>query len=237
MTVVLITQDVGARGDDLAVGIASSLGLGLVGRAEMERRIAERTRVGADIVHRLLEGKASLAERWMTSSRHLLRVMTDEVGRLAAQGDVVVQCWRTSPHHCCIRHVICVHVCASPATSIMPLTVDRESRVPRLVLDTGRLPIDACIEQVRWLARSAEFRPTPVLCAALEHCEDPRSQLDRNAEWASVRLEVDVCGDRIPLPRAISSEEAIAHVERHLRRKRDAAASSYKPPHGMPVLF
>ena len=221
MTVVLITQDVGARGDDLAVGIASSLGLGLVGRAEMERRIAERARVGADIVHRLLEGEASLAERWMTSSRHLLRVMTDEVGRLAAQGDVVVQCWRTSPHHCCIRHVICVHVCASPATSIMPLTVDRESRVPRLVLDTGRLPIDACIEQVRWLARSAEFRPTPVLCAA----------------WATGSLEVDVCGDRIPLPRAISSEEAIAHVERHLRRKRDAAASSYKPPHGMPVLF
>jgi hypothetical protein len=261
MTVVLITQEAGTCSDNLAVGIASSLGLELVGREHLAHRIAERTRVGADTVHRLLEGKASLVERWTTSSRNLRRVMADEVGGLAARGDIIVQCWRTSPSLRFIPHAIRVHVHASHAARILPLALDDEAGAPcrierhggaagalpredwdcapwpHLVLDAKRLQVDECVERVRRFAQCTELQPAPGLRAAPEDLEDARFPLDRKGEWVTGRLEVDVCGDRLRLPRSISREDAIAHVEAHLRRRSGNVASSYRLPHGVPVLF
>jgi cytidylate kinase len=113
MTVILMTQETGSRGDEVAAGVAECLGVELVHRERLERCIAERTQIDEATVQRIFKDKASLLERWMIDRRRLSRCMAHEVVRLAARGDVLIQTCRVTPLLRLIKHVICVHVCAT----------------------------------------------------------------------------------------------------------------------------
>jgi hypothetical protein len=45
MTIILMTQEMGSRGDEVAAGIAECLGVELVHRERLERCVAERIQI------------------------------------------------------------------------------------------------------------------------------------------------------------------------------------------------
>ncbi|MBL8882654.1 MAG: cytidylate kinase family protein [Hyphomicrobium sp.] len=59
MTVIAMTREIGARGSDVAAGLAERLGLEIVHHELVEHDIAARTGLSEDEVHRHLEGEAS----------------------------------------------------------------------------------------------------------------------------------------------------------------------------------
>src|SRR6185503_11092973 len=113
MTVILLTQEANSRGDQIAAGLAARLRLELVRQEQVEQHVAERMQVSERTVRRLLEGNASLVERWMIGPYRLVPCMAEELVKLAARGNIVVQSWRTTNLLRLIGHVIFVHVCAA----------------------------------------------------------------------------------------------------------------------------
>lgn len=254
MTVILVTQEIGSRGDEVAAGIAACLGFELVQGEGIEQCLAERMQISKCTVHRLLEGNASLVERWMVDPRRLLRCMKAEVVKLAARGNIVVRSWGAAALLRPIRHVICVHVYAPARAQLLPPAAKSGAMVPcrrlqrrgakmsrwlsgerealehyDLVLNTERIPLDECVEQVRRLAQGPQFQPTAASRAMLaslgqEACNDALLISDSGAERAAQALEVDVGSDTIRLSPTMSSEEAIARVEQHLRGTKARAA-------------
>ena len=250
MTVILLTQEANSRGDQIAAGLAARLRFELVRKEQVEQHVAERMQVSERTVRRLLEGNASLVERWMILPNRLVPCMAGEVVKLAARGNIVVQSWRATNLLRLIGHVVCVHVCAARSrlpklavntdgVALYPRAQRSHAKVRRwwsadnredfdyydLVLNTERIPVNECVEQVRRLAQSPQFQPTAASRSLLmsltqETCGDFPS-LDWDAERAAPVLKVDVAGDTITLPTAISSEEAIARVEQHLRGRTD----------------
>ena len=63
MPVIAMTREMGSRGKDVALGVASRLGLEVVHHEIVERSVAERLDMPESSVHRFLEGQASLWER------------------------------------------------------------------------------------------------------------------------------------------------------------------------------
>ena len=233
MTVILVTQETGSRGDEVAAGIAACLGLELVTREQIEQRVAERLQISEFTLRRLLHGTASVVERWTIGRRRLVRCMAGEVVSFAGRGNVVVQSWGRTALRRRVRHAICVHVWASreqdtPRPKI-PLCYKaqpgtRSSWIGAkcgdpdsydLVFDTKRTLVEECVGEVRRLAQTSQLLPTSTSHGALA------SVVRENRIRKAPVLEVEVARDRITLPIATSGEEAIARVERHLRGKKD----------------
>ena len=249
MTVILLTQEANSPGDQVAAELAACLGLELVRQEQIEQRVAERMGVDKQSVRRLLQGNASLVEAWTIGPNRLVRYLAAEVVKLAARGNIVIQTWKATNPLRAIGHVVCVHVCAArrPALTRTSGTAVPDRRCPRscaglrswllaggwddfehydLALNTERIPLDECVEQVRRLAQGSHFRPTAASRAMLaslakEACEVSQPVLGSDVACAVPVLEVDVAGDTIRLPTQLSSEEAIARVEQHLRGRRD----------------
>ncbi len=107
-----------------------------------------------------------------------------------------------------------------------------------LVLNTERMPVDECVEQVRRVAQSPKFQPTAASQAILANFgqEGYNNSLlisDLYARRSAPVLEVHVGSDTIRLSQGMSSEEAIARVEQHLRGRGDRAALAalrFAPP-------
>jgi hypothetical protein len=253
MTVVLLTQEANSRSDQIATELAACPSSELVAQEQVEQHVAERLQVRERTIRRLLTGNASLVEKWMIGPNWLVPSMAEVVVKLAARGNIVVQSWRATNLLRLIGHVVCVHVYAArsrfPKQAVkcdalppFPRSQRTHAKVRRwwsavsredfeyydLVLNTEDMRVDECVEQVRRLAQSPELQPTAASKALLvsltpETCKDLQV-LDWDAEGAASVLEVDVAGDTIRLPTAISSEEAIGRVEQHLRGKKDRGA-------------
>jgi hypothetical protein len=255
MTVILLTQEANSRGDQIAAGLSACLGFELVRQEQIEQRVAERMQVSKLTVRRLLEGNASLVETWLIGSNRLVRYVAEEVVKLAARGNIVVQSWRATNYLRLIGHVVCVHVCAArpqpPALTRASRTVVPHRPFPcscarlkcwpfaanwddseyyDLVLNTALMPVDECVQQVCRLAQGSQFQPTSASRAmlaslAMEACEVSMPILGSNATRFAPVLEVDVAGDTIRLPTPVSNEEAIARVEQQLRGRKDCGSS------------
>ena len=249
MTVILLTQEANSRGDQIAAGLSACLGFELVRQEQIEQRVAERMQVSKLTVRRLLEGNASLVETWLIGSNRMVRYVAEEVVKLAAKGNIVVQSWRATNYLRQIGHVVCVHVCAArpqlPALTRASVTVVRHRAFPcwpffaswhefeyyDLVLNTELIPVDECVEEIRRLAQGLQFQPTTASRAMLaslatEACEVSLPILGSNATRFAPVLEVDIAGETIRLPTPVSNEEAIARVEQHLRGRKDCGSSA-----------
>lgn len=115
MTVIAMTREIGARGSEVAAGLAERLGLEVVHHELVEHDIAERTGLSEDEVHRHLEGGASLIERLTLDKRRLSRYTAQEILELAAKGNVVIRGWGATYLLRMIPHVVCVRICAPMA--------------------------------------------------------------------------------------------------------------------------
>ena len=112
MSVIAMTREMGSLGKDVALGLAKELDLEIVHHELVERHVAERMSLGESAVHRFLEGRPSMMERWKVSEKRLSRYTAEEVLELAAKGNVIIRGWGAAQLLGDISHVVCVRVCA-----------------------------------------------------------------------------------------------------------------------------
>ena len=112
MAVIAMTREMATLGKDVAAGLAERLNLNIVHHELVERDIAQRAGMRESEVHRLLEGEASLLERWKIDRKRLSRYTAQEILELAVKGNVLIRGWGATYLLRFVPHVICVRICA-----------------------------------------------------------------------------------------------------------------------------
>jgi cytidylate kinase len=112
MTVIAMTREMGTLGKEVAARVAGELGLDVVHHEIVERHLAERLQLSESLVHRFLEGEASLWERWKIDRRRVSQFTSAEMLTLAKKGNVLIRGWGAAQLMRDIPHVLCVRVCA-----------------------------------------------------------------------------------------------------------------------------
>jgi cytidylate kinase len=199
MTVIAMTRQLGCLGTEVANGIADRLGLNIVHSEIVTHQVAGRLGVGEETVRRYVEGSASLLERWSINKRKLSRYTTEEILRIAEQGNVLIRGWGAATLLRDMPQVISVRVCASMdfrAHVLMERLGSKDAAAARaeierfdaahartlrasfgveqedallyhIVLNTDRLPVDACVDAVCRLADHPRFRDPATTRSAL----------------------------------------------------------------------
>jgi cytidylate kinase len=124
MTVIAMTREMGTLGKDVAAGLAEAIGLEVVHHELVERHIAERLNLGESAVHRFLEGKTSLWDRWNIDKNKVSRYTAQEVLALAQKDNVLIRGWGAAQLLRDVSHVLCVRICA-PMSKRIDEMVDR----------------------------------------------------------------------------------------------------------------
>lgn len=192
MPVIAVTQEMGANGKDVCMGVAKELGLTMVRDEMISDEVAGKLSKRKSAIRRFAEGHASLRERLGTSSRSLAVYSAEEVLEHAVHDNVLIRGWGATYLLSEIPYVLRVRICAPMENRIQWLmerleTDDREfvedelhhSDAARasntnlwfrktwgdpldydLVLNTGRLTIESCVEQIKLVVARPEFRET-----------------------------------------------------------------------------
>jgi len=126
MPVIAMTREMGSRGKDVAIRLAERLDLRLVHHELIEHRLAEEMQLHESAVHKYLEGRANLLDRWRIDKKRLAYCTADEIFELAEQGNALIRGWGATKLLRTIKHIVCVRVCAT-----------MESRVKTLMERTG----------------------------------------------------------------------------------------------------
>ena len=192
MAVITMTREMATLGKDVAAGLAERLGLTVIHHEIVERDIAERAGMRESEVHRFLEGKTSLFERWKVDKKRLSRYTAQEILELAAQGNVLIRGWGASYLLRSVPHVVCVRVCApmpfrenvlmqrlginDAAVARREIARNdaahygtmrklfggdwRDAALYAIVLNTARIPIQQCVDQIAQLTEHKAFAET-----------------------------------------------------------------------------
>ncbi len=121
MTIIAMTREMGTLGKDVAAGLAQALDLTVIHQELVEHHVAARLQLGESTVHRFLEGRPSMWERWKIDSDRMSRYTADEILQLAHGGNVLIRGWGAAQLLRDVSHVLCVRVCApmSQRVSVM----------------------------------------------------------------------------------------------------------------------
>jgi hypothetical protein len=222
MTVVVVSPEPGAKSGSLICRLANRLGYGLVDRKQVCTGVAGRLQVSTLTVHRLLDGSAPLAQRLTIGLRKVLPFLAEELAGLDARNGYVVEGYRAMaalPTSSNVMHVRIFHRCLH----------HRRKRFVHcdLALDAERIAEPECVEQICRLVERRRF------AAVAGGVQADQSALPIGA--GAPGLVVSIEGSSLKLAPMLSSEEAIAHVESHLRgasgiRRTDMPQSSLPPP-------
>src|SRR5256886_3237670 len=112
MVAIAMTREMGTLGKDVAQGIADLLGLKVIHSELVEHDLATRLGVQDSAVHRYLEGRASVLERWKIDKEKLSRYTAEEILEFARDGNVVIRGWGAVAVLRAVPHVLRVRVCA-----------------------------------------------------------------------------------------------------------------------------
>jgi len=112
MAVIAMTREMGTQGKDVCARLAERLGLTVVHHELVEHDIAERAGAPESEVHHLLEGEASLRERWRLDRKRLSFYTSAEILELAANGNVLIRGWGATYLLRSVSHVVCARICA-----------------------------------------------------------------------------------------------------------------------------
>ena len=132
MAVIAMTREMATLGKDVAAGLAERLNLNIVHHELVERDIAQRAGMRESEVHRLLEGEASLLERWKIDRKRLSRYTAQEILELAVKGNVLIRGWGATYLLRFVPHVICVRICA-PMPFRQQVLMKRIGSLPNVV--------------------------------------------------------------------------------------------------------
>ena len=118
MTVIAMTREIGSHGSEVAAGVAGALGLEIINSEIVVPHVAGSLGVEQSAVHRYLDGKASLFDRWQIDTRKLSQHTLDQILNLALKDNVLIRGWGAAALFQGIRGVICVRVCAPMALRV-----------------------------------------------------------------------------------------------------------------------
>jgi len=125
MPVIAMTREMGSQGKDIAIGLAERLGMHIVHHNLIEHGLSDLLDCDESDVHRFLEGKLKLLERWSRPQQKKLSNYTvSEVLDLASQGNVIIRGWGSAQILRSVAHVICIRVCA-PMSQRIETMMDR----------------------------------------------------------------------------------------------------------------
>jgi len=113
MTVIAMTREIGSRGMEVAERVASKLGLKIIRSEMVADSVAKRLGIDAQAFLRYMDGTASLLERWRIDRRKLVHYTSEEILRLAQEGNVLIKGWGAATLLRDVPQVISVRVCAS----------------------------------------------------------------------------------------------------------------------------
>jgi cytidylate kinase len=199
MTVIAMTREIGSLGTDVAAGVANQLNLKIVHSEIVTNQVAERLGVEESAVQRYVDGSASLLERWLINRRKLSHYTSEEILRIAQEGNVLIRGWGAATLLRDMPQVISVRVCAPMAFRVRVMmqkmgikdpdavrqeierfdaahirvlrgsfNVERENALLyHLVLNTDRMPVDACVKAICELARHSRFQDHATTQSAL----------------------------------------------------------------------
>jgi hypothetical protein len=233
MTVVLITQEIGSTGKEIASGIAVGLGLELIPQEYVVRLVATRMQAEESTLHRFIAGNASFFERLTIDRHRLAQYAAEELIKLAARDQLVIQSWYTPGALRPIRHVMCVRVCAAtprrmfgrynfvraPLSQPPSATAQGDDAVHHVVLNTAQASVPACAQRVMRLAQSSLYRRTSTSQEMLDSLLQERRVFDVADGTEPHVLDVQVGRERMRLFGITSNEQAIAQIEERLRGK------------------
>ena len=114
MTVIAMTREIGSRGMEVAERVVSKLGLKIIRSETVADSVAKRLGIDAQAFLRYMDGTASLLERWRIDRHKLVHYTTEEILRLAQEGNVLIKGWGAATLLRDVPQVISVRVCASP---------------------------------------------------------------------------------------------------------------------------
>ena len=112
MPVIAMTREMGSKGKDIAFGLAEKLNIPIIHHNLLEHSLSKLLDVDESDVHRHLEGKTSLLDRWKIPGKDLSNMTACEVLQLAEQGNVIIRGWGSTQLLRSVDHVLCVRVCA-----------------------------------------------------------------------------------------------------------------------------
>jgi cytidylate kinase len=215
MAVIAMTREMASRGREVAQRLAQQMGLTLILHEVVEHELAEHMHVPESAVHRLLEGGATLRERWQIGNKRLAHYTAAEILDLARKGNVLIRGWGACVLLRGVPHVACVRVCA-------PMEVREQGVMERLGLKdraAARLEIernDAAHKRTLQVAFGAD-REDPLLY-----------DLVLNTERTTIETCVKLVRDLVESPefreteasRAILEDKALeAHIRIKLRER------------------
>jgi cytidylate kinase len=254
MTVIAMTREMATRGSEVAAGVAERLGLSIIHHEIVEHDIAERTGMAESAVHRILEGEASIVERWRLDRKRMSQCTAQEILELAAKGNVLIRGWGATYLLRSIPQALCVRICAPMPFREKILMQRRDLKEPAvvrheierndaahngtmqrlfgidwedpsvyaIVLNTARIPVADCIEQIVRLAQSPAFEETEqsrsalkdeLILARVHHAMDQRFGPDS----LQFGFEAHVCEGTVTLSGATTDEKLIVDAVRLLQ--------------------
>ncbi|AHB49357.1 transporter [Hyphomicrobium nitrativorans NL23] len=254
MAVIALTREMGTRGSEVAQGLAERLGLTVIHQELVENDVAQRTGLDRNDVHRLLEGEASLWERWMVDSRRIVQTTALEVLELALRGHIVIRGWGAAYLLRDIPHVVCVRTCAPmsyrervvmerrglPDLGAARREIERhdfahngtmeqmfgidwsDPTLYSLVLNTARVPVSACVDQIARMTELPTFQETEHSRAALlDRTILARAQQAMDQRFGSRSLqngfEISVFSGKVLLTGGSTDEHMIVEAIRLLQ--------------------
>jgi hypothetical protein len=255
MTVIIVTQDIGVRGPQIAASIAAGLGLDLVSKEQLGQLVAARMHIKEETLRHLIDSRPPLFTRWLGERRRLAFYTAEEVARLGRRGDMVIESWKAIATVSGIAHGIRVHI-GEPRrgarlgssgshcqAAISPLGAPparrwafEHARPASIVCDVVLAPapqgLESCLRQLRQLALGLPWRDPDVRETSVAPLPGEPLNSSSPGPWGSAReigsLQVEVGSERMPLDGVDSPEQAIARIEEHLHGRR-------RPPGRLPL--
>lgn len=203
MAVIAMTREMATRGKDVSAGLAERLGLTIVHHEIVEHDIAERAGLAESQVHRLLEGEATLLERWKIDSRRLSRYTSEEVLELAARGNVLIRGWGATFLLKDVPHVVCVRVCAPMAFRERELTrrlgVDDIALARREIIrnDAAHNGVMQKLFGIDWTDASLYSLVLNTERVPVSQCVDIIARLSENPSFAETEASHQALVDRL----------------------------------------
>jgi cytidylate kinase len=112
MTVIAMTREIGSLGTEVAAGVAKKLHLKIIDSEDVAAHVAGRMGIQEGTIRRYADGSASILDRWLINRRKLSHYTSEEVLRLAYEGDVLIRGWGAATLLRDMPRVISVRVCA-----------------------------------------------------------------------------------------------------------------------------
>lgn len=200
MTVIAMTREMGSSGKDIAIGLAERLAMPLVHHNLVEQDVSELLHTELSDVHRHLEGKTSLLDRWKLPGKNLSNMTTCEVLALAEQDNVIVRGWGSTYLLRSVAHVLRVRVCAPlhirVATLMERLNSDDENFIRQEILTN-----DVAHERLLKRMVRADWQD-PLLY-----------DLVINTERVSIEEAVELIEHTMQMSTFRATDESIAHLK------------------------